>query len=159
MKMHNRAIKRISCAALALCALAACLVLAGCGRSAYYDYTGDTDNIASVELINVTKTSGNDESMEYETLRVFDKAEWEEVLSDAAQLRYHGVFGDPPFWREGTALKITFIEPEDGLCYVLLTKCSKVDAVQKDGWIDLNSYSWPCDYDAFDAFVKKYAGE
>ena len=142
-------------AAIALITISLC----GCGPYHHYDYTGELDNIASVEILDITYISGYEEELEYEVKRVFDMDEWAQVISDASLLDYSSPFPNPVYWREGLALKIAFVEPVDGKAYVFLTRWAPVFAEIKDGKINLESYSPACDEEQWNAFIEKYLGE
>lgn len=148
----KRAVIILLTAAMVFAAVSLC----GCSRVRHYDYTGELDNIASVEILDITYTSSCEEELEYEVKRVFEQDEWAHVIGDAAKLDYRTMLGDPPFWQEGLALKIEFVEPVDGNAYVLLTRLSPVFAEMKNGEIDLQSYAPSCRSEQWDAFIAKY---
>ena len=147
----KRAVTILLSAAMVIAAISLC----GCSKTKYYDYTGEIDNIVSVEMIDVTKTANNEAELEYEVIRSFDKSEWPEVLSDSAEIPHFFVY-DPPSWQTGPALKIVFDEPLEGSLYVLVTKNKMVYAKQREGWIELDSYYSKCDYEQWNEFVAKY---
>lgn len=151
----KRAVVLPLAAAIALSVLSIC----GCGPYHHYDHTGELDNIASVEIFDITYVSGCEEELEYEVKRVFDKDEWAQVIGDAALLDYSSPFPNPVFWQEGLALKIAFIEPVAGNAYVFLTRWAPVLAETKDGKIKLESYSPACDSEQWEEFMAKYLGE
>ena len=121
----------------------------------HYDYRDQLDQIQSVELIELTKTAGFEDELEYRVLRAVDPAEWEGLIGDVARLDYEYFFpmGDAAMktWSGGpTRLLIRFAPGEDGLCFAIIgdspaigeAKGSRVGIIALpsscNGWEDLS---------------------
>lgn len=128
-------------------------------RVSHYDYRDKLDRIQSVELIELTKTAGLEDELEYRVLRAVDPAEWEGLIGDVARLdfEYFLPIGDPPSWPGGPIrLMIRFAPGEDGLCFAIIgdspaigkTEGSRVGIFDPpstcSGWEDLSEkYGFP----------------
>lgn len=121
----------------------------------HYDYRDQLDQIQSVELIELTKTAGFEDELEYRVLCAVDPAEWEGLIGDVARLDYEYFFpmGDAAMktWSGGpTRLLIRFAPGENGLCFAIIgdspaigeAKGSRVGIIALpsscNGWEDLS---------------------
>ena len=142
--------------AVLISVIAICGLLCSCGK-VYYDFTGELDNIESVEFINITSLEdycGGDSGAEI--IRSIPESEWKEVLFAAAKLEYSRPFPNPNFLREGEALKITFKEPVDGKVFILYSRFAFADAKIVDGQVDIDSYTPQCSEEDWESFTKTF---
>ena len=110
----------------------------------HYDYRDRLDRIQSVELIEVTKTAGYEDELEYQVLRSIDPAEWEGLIDDVARLDYH--YLSPPRWWFGgpVRLLIRFTPGEDGLCLAIIGESPAI-GTEKDSRVEIRAASWSSD--------------
>ena len=124
----------------------------------HYDYRDRLDRIQSVELIEVTKTAGYEDELEYQVLRSIDPAEWEALIEDLACLDYTypipigNVMSWP--WRGGPVrLLIRFTPGEDGLRFAVLGE-SPVIGTEKGSRVEI--FAVPCATNGWEALAEKY---
>jgi hypothetical protein len=133
-------------------------LMCSCGRdTVHYDFTGEFDNIGSVEFINIVSLKdyyGGDSGAE--VLRIIPENEWKDVLSAAAKLEYYRPFPNPNYLREGEALKITFKQPVDGKVFVLYSRFAFADAKIKDGEVVIESYAPQCSEEDWEKFTRSF---
>ena len=146
--------------ALMLVLILAVGLAASCiGKTVKIDYTGERDNIASIEVIDITKVSDTQDDIEYEVIRTVPREEWDALLGDAMKLEYSSfVIGEPYFMRTGEAVRITFIEPVDGVLFFLYTQTTYCKAVSENGRVRINPYTPHCDEEQWAGFIAKYDG-
>ncbi len=119
----------------------------------HYDYRDRLDRIQSVELIELTKTAGYEDELEYQVLRSIDPAEWEGLIDDVARLDYH--YLSPPRWWFGgpVRLLIRFTPGEDGLCLAIIGESPAI-GTEKSSRVEIRAAS--SSTDGWEALAEKY---
>ncbi len=139
----KRQIKKAFCILLFLI-LSACF-LCSCSKPVHYDYTGELDNVKSIEFINIPSLEDfYNDAPNYELIKSIPADKWPDVLAKAAGLKYGHLFGDPPFLRAGEALKVEFLEPVDGRIFILYSPDSFAEAKMVNGAVDIDSFAPHC---------------
>lgn len=120
----------------------------------HYDYRDRLDRIQSVELIELTKTAGYEDELEYQVLRSIDPAEWEGLIDDVARLDYHYFFPNPQWWSGGPVwLLIRFTPGEDGLRFAIIGE-SPATGTEKGSRVEI--FAVPCATNGWEALAEKY---
>ena len=120
----------------------------------HYDYRDQLDRIQSVELIELTKTAGYEDELEYQVLRSIDPAEWEGLIDDVAQLDYHYFFPNPRWWSGGPVrLLIRFTPGKDGLCLAIIGESPAI-GTEKGSRVEI--FAVPCATNGWEALAEKH---
>ena len=129
-----------------------------------FDFTAEKDNIASVEIVTVSKLDYSDGALYEDGLvcsveKAIEPSEWESLLSGAAKLDYryrdisvkrlNGELG-----RE--MLLIRFIEPKSGLSFVLIGKnCPCFGELSENGVV-IRESGYYSSSGAWEDFISNY---
>lgn len=127
-------------------------------ESLTYDYTGMTDQIAQVEIVNISYSQTNELNMD--VVQTFEKEEMLPLLQDLSQIEYnHYVLGDPKFYlAEGKGLRIVFKDGStDILTYWVTESKGATHHPHFESDNDFkNDFRCHCDYELFQQLIDKY---